>query len=114
MIKDYNVQQAKRKDAKDLIPSLAGSEKRQSTVGLPGNWVRRTDPSGRTSFFRSSKLWLPGLSLHITPQIKNAALEDSTIIMISKIKINFSKTIPDIDSTSTNSTSSSMVICSWV
>lgn len=46
-----------------LVPSLAGSAKRQSRVGLPGNWARSTDPSGKTSFFNSSKLWWPGLSL---------------------------------------------------
>lgn len=48
----------------NLVPSLAGSTNRQSTVGRPGSCARRTDPSGRTSFFKSSKLWLPGLSLH--------------------------------------------------
>ena len=47
----------------NLVPSLAGSTKRQSIVGRPGSRARRTDPSGRTNFFKSSKLWLPGLSL---------------------------------------------------
>lgn len=46
-----------------LVPSRAGSVKRQSIVGRPGSCARRTDPSGRTSFLRRSKLWFPGLSL---------------------------------------------------
>lgn len=46
-----------------LVPSLAGSANRLSRVGLPGSRARSTDPSGNTSFFNSSKLWWPGLSL---------------------------------------------------
>jgi len=46
-----------------LTPSRAGSEKRQSRVGRPGNRARRTDPSGKTNFLSSSKLCFPGASL---------------------------------------------------
>jgi hypothetical protein len=46
-----------------LVPSRAGSAKRQSRVGRPGSCARSTEPSGSTSFLSSSKLWLPGLSL---------------------------------------------------
>ncbi|BAS96395.1 Os06g0172901, partial [Oryza sativa Japonica Group] len=39
-----------------LTPSRAGSVKRQSLVGRPGSHARRTEPSGKTIFFSSSKL----------------------------------------------------------
>jgi hypothetical protein len=45
------------------LPSLAGSENRQSLVGLPGSLARKIDPSGSTSFLSRSKSWFPGLSL---------------------------------------------------
>jgi hypothetical protein len=48
-----------------LTPSRAGSENKQSDVGLPGKRARRIDPSGSTTFFNSSKLCFPGASLLI-------------------------------------------------
>lgn len=47
-----------------LFPSLAGSENKQSLVGLPGSLALSMEPSGSTSFLSRLKSCCPGLSLH--------------------------------------------------
>lgn len=48
-----------------LFPSLAGSENRQSFVGLPGSLALNIEPSGSASFFNRLKSWCPGASLQM-------------------------------------------------
>jgi hypothetical protein len=52
-----------------LLPSMTGSLNRQSRVGRPACFVLRIKPSGRTSFLRTLKSCIPGLSLHISSVI---------------------------------------------